>query len=127
MLILGFVLALVVVAVLYFCWTNECIGQLLVILIIAGAITKCNRSDWWQESERQKDAKLAAQDLAESTPHVIREFDGCKVYTFKSGNWHYFTRCGTNTVTEAHRSETTGSGKNARTVDVTETIPLEVK
>ena len=39
---------------------------------------------------------------------VIQEFDGCKVYRFYDGNYHYVTRCGDHTATERHYSEYCG-------------------
>jgi hypothetical protein len=70
-------------------------------------IVKCTETEWWQESERKKQA----QEKADATPHVIREADGCKVYAFKSGgSYHYFTRCGSTVTTE--RTYTENCGKN---------------
>jgi hypothetical protein len=39
---------------------------------------------------------------------VIQEFDGCKVYRFWDGNFHYITKCGNHTVTERRYSEYCG-------------------
>jgi hypothetical protein len=65
----------------------------------------------------------AAQALAERTPHVIREADGCKVYAFKGdGVYHYFTRCGS-TVTTDHQY-TESCGKKCTTTK-TESITTE--
>jgi len=30
---------------------------------------------------------------------VVQEIDGCKVYRFYDGNYHYITRCGASVVT----------------------------
>lgn len=123
MLIIGITLGLILFAVLYFCWQNECMGQFILIALIAWGVVSCNRSDWYQAQEREKAEAQAAIDKAEATPRVIREADGCKVYTFKAaGHWHYYTSCNGSTVTESHRTETTGSGKSRKNVDVVETI-----
>jgi hypothetical protein len=39
---------------------------------------------------------------------IIQEFDGCKVYRFYDGNYHYVTRCGDHTATERHYSKYCG-------------------
>jgi len=76
-------------------------------------------------------AQAAATARAEATPHVIREADGCKVYTFKSGDlYHYFTRCpNSQTTTEAYHkvTETHSCGKTtcSTTKLVGETITNE--
>lgn len=42
----------------------------------------------------------AAREHADTIPRLYREFDGCKVCTFKGGDyWHYFTRCPMSQVT----------------------------
>jgi hypothetical protein len=41
----------------------------------------CFFSDWAKHDMEQRQA----QERADSTPHVIREADGCKVYAFRSG------------------------------------------
>lgn len=71
-----------------------------------GMLYGCFFSDW----AKSGDAAREAQERADATPHVIREADGCKVYAFKSGDWHYFTRCSDGTVT-TERSYTERHGK----------------
>ena len=39
---------------------------------------------------------------------VIQEMDGCKVYRFYDGNYHYVTRCGANVVTRKNWDENCG-------------------
>lgn len=71
-------------------WIWPLLKFVIVVLLIGWGMVSCVQSDWNQKRERE----AAAQRRAEETPHVIREFDGCKVYTFKAGErWHYFTRC----------------------------------
>ena len=48
---------------------------------------------------------------------VIQEFDGCKVYRFYDGNYHYITRCGDHTVTERHYSESCGKACTKQKVE----------
>lgn len=61
-------------------------------------ISSCVKSEWFQEHERKQEA----QRQADRQPRVIREVDGCKVYAFKTGDWHYFTRCGSTVTTDRH-------------------------
>lgn len=111
--------------ILWACYEGT-LFETLITLFILGAVVSCNQSNWWEESERQRVVEQAAKDRADATPRVIREADGCKVYTFKAGeHWHYFTRCATSTTTESHRTETTGSGKNRKSTDVAETITTD--
>lgn len=79
----------------------------VVALCIFG-INSCANSDWYKAGK----AREAAQDAADRQPRVIREADGCKVYAFKDGHWHYFTRCPLETTTEGNR--TVRSGKSSR-------------
>lgn len=66
------------------------------------------------EASKQREKDRAAQEAADKQPRVIREVDGCKVYTFKAGDrWHYFTRCPNQMTTES--SYTVRSGKTTRT------------
>ena len=48
---------------------------------------------------------------------VIQEFDGCKVYRFYDGNYHYVTRCGDHTATERHYSEYCGKACTRQKVE----------
>ena len=103
----------------------ETIGRITVwaglIGIVIFGIVKCNDSDWYQASERERREK----ERADSTPHVIREADGCKVYAFNNGagsQWHYFTKCGSTVSTERHYTES--CGKNC-TKQKSETIVTE--
>jgi hypothetical protein len=66
---------------------------------------------FFSESAKEIQERHEAQDRADRTPHVIREADGCKVYAFKTGEWHYFTRCPNSTV-QTDRSYTENCGKN---------------
>ena len=51
---------------------------------------------------------------------VIQEMDGCKVYRFYDGNYHYVTRCGANVVTRKNWNENCGKAcTRHRTEDIT--------
>ncbi|MDR6389205.1 hypothetical protein [Paraburkholderia phenoliruptrix] len=80
-----------------------------------GLLYGCFFSDWAKRDMEKREA----QERADATPHIIREADGCKVYAFKSGDWHYFTRCDDGTVT-TERNYTERHGKT--TVHKSETI-----
>jgi hypothetical protein len=88
-------------------WGVRWIGGPIFVLVVG--ISSCTNSQWYRDGQAQE----AAQDAADRQPRVIREVDGCKVYAFKSGHWHYFTRCPLETTTEGNR--TVRSGKTSRT------------
>ena len=51
---------------------------------------------------------------------VIQEIDGCKVYRFYDGDYHYVTRCGANVVTRKNWDENCGKDcTQHRTEDIT--------
>ena len=51
---------------------------------------------------------------------VIQEMDGCKVYRFYDGNYHYVTRCGANVITRKNWDENCGKAcTRHRTEDIT--------
>ena len=51
---------------------------------------------------------------------VIQEMDGCKVYRFYDGNYHYVTRCGDKVTTQKNWSEDCGKAcTRRRTEDIT--------
>jgi len=51
---------------------------------------------------------------------VVQEMDGCKVYRFYDGNYHYITRCGANVVTRKNWDENCGKACiQHRTEDIT--------
>jgi len=62
---------------------------------------------WWAvvpESEERK-----ARKIAEATPRVYAQVDGCTVYTwYASGRNHYFTKCPTKVTTESWHEERSG-------------------
>jgi hypothetical protein len=86
-------------------YLEDLLGLLKWVVIIAlCGFGVCKCTQWYDNlpSTKAADAAQAAQDLANRTPHVIREADGCKVYAFQAGDrdtYHYFTRCGDGTVT----------------------------
>ena len=75
---------------------------------------------WWAvvpESEERK-----AIRIAEATPRVYAEVDGCTVYKWLAdGRAHYFTRCPTKVTTESWHDERSGK----TTKRVSETIETE--
>jgi len=75
---------------------------------------------WWfvtPESEERK-----AIRIAEGTPRVYTEVDGCTVYKWLAdGRAHYFTRCPTKVTTESWHDERSGK----TTKRVSETIETE--
>ena len=51
---------------------------------------------------------------------VVQEIDGCKVYRFYDGNYHYITRCGASVVTRKNWDENCGKAcTRHRTEDIT--------
>lgn len=99
----------------------EWIGYIATCLAIGTLATSCAQSDWFERKEK----KRKELEVKEAQPHIIREADGCKVYTFKAnGRWHYFTKCGKDVTTES--SYSVSCGKNCSKTEV-ETIITEVK
>jgi hypothetical protein len=45
---------------------------------------------------------------------IISEVDGCKVYRFYDGNYHYVTRCGDKVTTQKNWSESCGKACTRR-------------
>ena len=78
--------------------------------VVIFGIKSCADSDLYKASK----AANQAQEAADARPRVIREVDGCKVYAFKSDNWHYFTRCPAETTTDTGRTVITRSGKTTQ-------------
>jgi len=51
---------------------------------------------------------------------VVQEMDGCKVYRFYDGNYHYVTRCGANVITQKNWDESCGKAcTRHRTEEIT--------
>lgn len=95
----------------------------VLIAVFAGilfGVSSCQNSEWYKRDQREQ----AESERREKTPHVIREADGCKVYTFKSGDrYHYFTRCNNSkTSTESSWEECRQAGKTRTCETKTETI-----
>ena len=47
-------------------------------------------------------------------PQVVQEIDGCKIYRFYDGNYHYVTRCGDKVTTQKNWSEYCGKACTRR-------------
>lgn len=121
---IGIIAGFALLALLYWALVNDCLGFICFCLAIVIGVSSCNRSDWYAEHSRKVEIENARTEAYNATPHVIREADGCKVYTFEAGDkWHYFTRCQANTVTESHHNESCGKNK---TCDVAESITVEM-
>lgn len=91
----------------------------IVVLPIIG-VYRCQNSEWNKARQRQEEAEARANAI----PHVIREAEGCKVYAWKGGDWHYFTRCGETVTTERHYTVPCGP-KNQSRCDRKEVIVTE--
>jgi len=102
----------------------------LLICAVAGIPTCTYTSCFSDEAVARREAKEAkekAQDEADRVPRVIREVDGCKVYAFKEGKWHFFTRCPQTTTTDRTYESCRQSGKQRICEDKTEQIVTENK
>lgn len=97
---------------------------ILVALCLASFIGGCTYWVIFSDDAKRAEQQERAQEIADSTPHAIRQVDGCKVYAFKAaGNWHYFTRCIDGTVTtERNWTESHREGKQTLTAHKSETI-----
>ena len=113
-------------AIIYAAWKCAALADLAVIFLIAVGIASCNQSDWYQEGLKEDAMLLAKQAQYDATPRVVREVDGCKVYTFKgNGNWHFFTKCGEKTTTDTTHTYECGTPKNRKTCTKIESITME--
>ena len=60
------------------------------------------------------------EEARDHAMQVIQEMDGCKVYRFYDGNYHYITRCGANVITQKNWDEYCGKAcTRHRTEDIT--------
>ncbi|WP_186077523.1 hypothetical protein [Burkholderia gladioli] len=98
--------------------------NLLIFALLLSAIGGCTYWGVFSDSAKRGMERDRAQAAADAKPHVIRESDGCKVYTFRAdSNWHYFTRCPDGTVTtERNWTESRRQGKQTITEHKSETI-----
>lgn len=75
------------------------------IALFGGIIVGCNQIPYF----KQRNEEMKQKRVAEETPHIIHEVDGCKVYAFKVGTkYHYFTRCPKETTTDTTIEERHG-------------------
>lgn len=101
---------------------------LAVVVGIPTCAYKSCFSDEAMAELKAKDAKRAAQEAADKQPRVVREADGCKVYTFKAkDHWHYFTKCPATTTTDRTYEKCHQSGKQRICETRTEQIVTENK
>jgi len=54
------------------------------------------------------------QQAQQRKPQVVQEIDGCKIYRFYDGNYHYVTRCGDKVTTQKNWSEYCGKACTRR-------------
>jgi len=101
----GFILGVAVVLFFIFaaCDWNFCALVCFCVALVVG-VNACTDTEWYKEDQK-RDAEARRQA---ATPHVIREFDGCKVYAFTTDREHYFTRCGSTVSTETNFSKSCG-------------------
>ena len=101
-------------------WIKSALFVCAIVGLPIFGIRSRQQSEWWQageraiaERERRERRAIAERERRESTPHVVREADGCKVYAFKHGGdrYHYFTRCGSTTTTSSSWESCNTSGK----------------
>ena len=60
------------------------------------------------------------QNIRNHAMQVIQEMDGCKVYRFYDGNYHYVTRCGEKVTTQKNWDEYCGKAcTHHRTENIT--------
>lgn len=97
---------LLFICILTFIFVDGFLGAILIIgMLIIGIVQSSD--------DRAAIAKKRADELEQrKIPHVIREADGCKVYSFYANNSdHYFTRC-ENSTTSTERNYTVQRGKS---------------
>ena len=97
------------------------VAKFAVITSLLGfGIHSCRESEWHKRGQREN----AAREAADLTPRVVREFDGCKVWAFKTGrngHWTYVTKCpGGSVTTDSGRTVQEGSGRSRRDITVRE-------
>lgn len=127
---IGALLVICVVLIFNFCdsYKHSWVSMVAFLVFIATCVGSCNQSDWWNNYNDKANAESQRIAILEATPRVIREADGCKVFTFKdSGAWHYFTRCPTITTTETTHTYECGTPKAHKTCTKQETIPTQNK
>ena len=61
-------------------WIKSTLFVCAIVGLPIFGIHSCQQSEWWQAGERA----IAERERRESTPHVVREADGCKVCAFKA-------------------------------------------
>lgn len=84
--------------------------MLVMILGITFSIIKgIADSKGFQEWDSRHKKEIAEREYNDAQVRVVREFDNCKVYAFKStGHWHYVTKCGKAVTTETNWTERHG-------------------
>jgi hypothetical protein len=95
------------------------IKAFIVICLGVWGVVSCTTSESWQESRRLDEIERQKR----MTPHVIKEFDGCKLYAFeRQGRDHYITRCpSSKTTTDKNYTENCGKSCTRNLVETIET------
>lgn len=103
------------------------IAMLVMWVVLAGAlITSCSEAEWYKKQQKEEAQRRHEEAVRERTPRLVSEAaDGCKVFTFKTDRWYYYTRC-PNSTTTTNTTYTTSCGKNCRKEHVN-TITTEEK
>lgn len=114
----GILVGICVCVLIWACYTDHWIGNIAAIVLAIVGMTSCFNSEWYKESERVRQAEEARS----AQPHVIREYDGCKVYAFKTDRVHYYTRCQNSTSTDTNYKVSCGKSCSK---EETETIITE--
>lgn len=94
----GAMIAACILWVVFYFMEKEVLCILAFLCFCASGVTSCGESDWYKQHQKES----AEEDRKNAIPHVIREFDGCKVYAFETDREHYFTRCGSTVTTETN-------------------------
>lgn len=108
-------------------WGWEFPGGCFIVAVVLAVIGLFSYMDNTPESIAQR-AQDEASRKAALIPHVVREFDGCKVYRWRnsdSDHWHYVTKCPHEVTTESAHTESKRSGKTTTNITVPEIIKTE--
>ena len=93
---------------------EEIIYSILVVVVICFLAWAMAYGLWLGFGPSKEDS---ARDHA---MQVVQEIDGCKVYRFYDGNYHYVTRCGDKVTTQKNWNENCGKAcTRQRTEDIT--------
>jgi hypothetical protein len=93
---------------------EEIIYSVLVVIVM-GFLAWAMAYGLWLGFGPSKDERERSHAM-----QVIQEVDGCKVYRFYDGDYHYITRCGDKVTTQKNWDEYCGKAcRRHRTEDIT--------